>query len=158
MWRPFSDVTICVGAAGAWPLFILTKVCVRRAGAGLGQTLGFVWSAAGHQHPGQHGVQQEAGAAQRLRGETEPRPRPQTAGPQGQDKGTTPTQNAMRPNGCHVTVTNGLKRPVQTQSTLLQMTGTKAASKKERSEPPADQPDVPPDVPTSPVHDAENKR
>lgn len=48
---------------------------------------------------------------------------------------------------------------LQTQSTLLQMTRTKAANKRENTEPAAEQqkqPDVP--SPTSPADDTENKR
>lgn len=80
-----------------------------RVGAGLGQTLGFVWSAPSDEHPGQHGVQQEAGAAQRLCGETEPRPRPQTAGPQDQDEGMIPSQIGMCPNARHASLTDGAR-------------------------------------------------
>lgn len=44
----------------------------------------------------------------------------------------------------------------QTQSTLLQMSGTKAASKKEKSADQQKQAEAPP--PTSPADDTENKR
>lgn len=57
------------------------------AGAGFGETLGFVWSTSSDKHLGQHDVQQEVGSTQRICRETKQRPRPQTTGPQTQDKG-----------------------------------------------------------------------
>lgn len=58
-----------------------------RAGARLRETRVFVWSSSSDKHPGQHDVQQEVGSTQRICGKTKQRPRPQTAGPQAQDKG-----------------------------------------------------------------------
>lgn len=58
---------------------------------------------------------------------------------------------------CRISLILNMSVCPQTQSTLLQMTGTKAASKKEKTEPTTEhRPRAPP--PTSNADDAENKR
>lgn len=128
------------------------------AGSGLRKTFSLIRSASSDKHPGQHDVKQEDRAARRICSKTKQRSSSQTTGPQGQNKGTVNLN--LRISLCGMSlIWNVLNMSIrlQTQSTLLQMTGTKVANKKEKAEPATDQqPKAPP--PPSNADDAENKR
>lgn len=128
------------------------------AGSGLRETFSLIRSASSDKHPGQHDVKQEDRVAWRIRSKTKQRSSSQTTGPQTQNKGRVNLK--LRIGVCRTGLiwkVLNLSICLQTQSTLLQMTGPKAASKKEKAEPATDQqPGAPPLA--SNADDAENKR
>lgn len=128
-----------------------------RAGSGLRKTFSLIRSASSDEHPGQHDVKQEGRAAWRICSQAKQRSSSQTTGPPAQNKGAVHLKLGI--SLCRMRlIWNVLNMSIrlQTQSTL-QMTGSKAASKKEKAEPATDQqPKAPP--PASNSDDAENKR
>lgn len=99
-----------------------------------------VGSAASDQHPGQHDLRQEVGAAERARSEGQQKPRPETAGAPSEDEGGRTCQKMQNGVMAEDGVTRGFPFLLQTQSTLLQMATSKTKKAEEDKEPPADLP------------------